>query len=283
MNSIPLAFIDFHFAFSNGIFAPSLIKNNKTMKKHIIILAAAITPLAFISCKKEKIETQQTESATNEIAFKPIIKPPIDIKSNLEGMYQFDGNLKDQTGQLADAVATNNWPAVFYTDDRKGNANSAIRFTGRYGLNIFKVPLTYNTTVAAWVKYDAIASSTNYFVTSEGLMPSFAQDNDNYWGIVWTPGSSGVPSGPMDNNWHHLAASYDGNEIKFYVDGSFIGSSLNPSNIALPWGATVNYEVGSNTPLGGKVPTSVWLGSLDDLRFYTRVLSSADINALYQL
>jgi Concanavalin A-like lectin/glucanases superfamily len=252
------------------------------MKKHIIILAAAITPLAFFSCKKEKIETQQTDSATNEITFKPIIKPVIDIKGNLEGMYQFDGNLKDQTGQLADAVATISGADV-YTDDRKGNANSAIKFTGRYGLNIFKVPLTFNTTVAAWVKYDAIAPSTNYFVTSEGLMPSFAQDNDNYWGIVWTPGSSGVPSGPMDNNWHHLVATYDGNEIKFYVDGSFIGTSLNPSQLALPQGATVNYEVGSLTPVGGKVPSTVWFGSLDDLHFYTRVLSSADVKALYQL
>jgi len=254
------------------------------MKKHIIILAAAITPLAFFfSCTKEKIESQQSDvMSPNEFAFKPIIKPVVDIKSNLVGMYEFDANLKEQTGQLADAVATISGADV-YTDDRKGNANSAIKFTGRYGLNIFKVPLTFNSTVAAWVKYDAIAPSTNYFVTSEGIIPSFAQDNDNYWGIVWTPLSSGVPSGPMDNNWHHLVATYDGNDIQFYVDGSFIGSSLNPCPLALPQGATVNYEIGSLTPVGGKVPTSVWFGSIDDLRFYTRVLSSADVKALYQL
>jgi Concanavalin A-like lectin/glucanases superfamily len=252
------------------------------MKKHFFILAAAIAPLAFFSCSKEKIETQQTNNSepVNEFAFKPVIKPVVDLKSNLSALYAFDGNLKDITGQLGDAIANING-ADNYTDDRKGNANSAIKFNGRYGLDIFKVPLTFNSTVAAWVKYDAIAPSTNYFVTSEGLMPDFAQDNDNYWGVVSTPATSGVPSGPMDDHWHHLVATYDGNDLKFYVDGNYIGSSLNPCPLALPQGATVNCQVGYLTPVGGKIPTCIWYGTMDDLRFYTRILSSADIKALY--
>ncbi|HEV8286861.1 MAG TPA: LamG domain-containing protein [Chitinophagaceae bacterium] len=253
------------------------------MKKQIIILAAVITPLAFFSCSKEKIETQQMNNSEpiSELAFKPVIKPGIDLKTGLSALYQFDGNLKDKTGQLGDAVA-NIGGADNYTDDRKGNANSAIKFNGRYGLDIFKVPLTFNSTVAAWVKYDAISPSTNYFATSEGLMPDFVQDNDNYWGVVSTPATSGVPSGPIDDNWHHLVATYDGNDLKFYVDGSFIGSSLNPCPLALPQGATVNYQVGYLTPVGGKIPSCVWYGSMDDLRFYARILSDVDIQALYK-
>jgi hypothetical protein len=248
------------------------------MKKHFIIFAAAITPLAFFSCSKEKIETQQTgNSSPNEKAFRPTVKPISNLDSGLVARYEFDGNLKEQTGKLGDAVAST-FGADNYTDDRKGNSYSAINFNGRYGLDIFKVPLTFNTSVAAWVKYDAISPSTNYFVKgNQGIMPDFAQDQDNYWGVVSTPATSGIPSGAMDNHWHHLVATYDGNELKFYVDGSFIGTSLNPCPLALPVGATINYQVGYWTQVG-----SVWYGSMDDLRFYTRDLSAADVKALYK-
>jgi hypothetical protein len=247
------------------------------MKKHIIILAAAITPLAFFSCSKEKIETQTDNATPNAFAFKPVFKPVINLDSGLVGRYEFDGNLKEYTGKLADAVASIAG-ADNFTVDRKGNVNKAIKFNGRYGLDIFKIPLTFNTSVAAWVKYDDIPPSTNYFVKGDqGIMPDLSQDNNNYWGVVSTPATSGVPSGPMDNHWHHLVATYDGNELKFYVDGDFIGSSLNPCPLALPVGATIHYQLGYWPQVG-----SVWYGSMDDLRFYTRNLSDVDIRALYK-
>jgi hypothetical protein len=251
------------------------------MKKQMIILAAVVTPLAFFSCSKEKVETPQTnDSEPTSGAFKPTIKPVVDLKKGLSAMYQFDGNLKDHTGQLGDAVA-NISGADNYTDDRKGNANSAIRFNGRYGLEIFKVPLAVNSTLAAWVKYDAL-SPLNYFATSEGLLPNFAQDNDSYWGANSTPATSGVQAWPIDDNWHHLVASYDGHDLKFYVDGSFIGITNNPISIPWPQGSWVNYQVGYLTPQGSKIPVSVWYGRMDDLRFYSRVLSAIDILTLYK-
>jgi hypothetical protein len=82
----------------------------------------------------------------------------------------------------------------------------------------------------------------------------------------------------MDNHWHYLVATYDGSELKFYVDGSFIGNSLNPCALALPVGATTHYQLGY-WPFSG----SVWFGCMDDLRFYTRVLTAGDVKALYKL
>jgi hypothetical protein len=196
-------------------------------------------------------------------------------------MYQFDGNLKDKTGQLGDAVSTISG-ADNYTEDRKGNAHSAIKFNGRYGLEIFKVPLTVNSTLAAWVKYDALAPSTSYFAISQWLMPNFAQDNNSYWGAISTPTTTGVPAWPIDDNWHHLVATYDGNDLKFYVDGSFIGTSNNPNPNPQPQGTTVDYQIGYFTPVGGKIPTTVWYGRMDDLRFYARILSPVDVLALYK-
>ena len=253
------------------------------MKKHIIIFAAAITPLAFFSCSKEKIETQQNDNSLqpNEIAFKPILKPVINLDLGLVGRYEFDGNLKEYSSKLADAVP-NFSGSDTYTVDRRGVPNNAIHFTGRYGLNISKVPLAPNMSVAAWVRYDMI-QPLNYFVTAQWLSPDFAQDNNTYAGIVSAPATAGVQSGPIDNQWHHLAATYDGTNVNFYIDGNFVGTKLNPTQDKVGPKATVDYEVGYLTPAYSKIIKSTFFGSVDDLRFYTRILSAAEVTALYNL
>jgi hypothetical protein len=256
------------------------------MKKHIIIFAAAIAPLAFFSCSKEKVETQQNDNSAqaNEFTFKPIFKPVINLDSDLVARYEFDGNLKEYSGKLGDAVA-NIFGADNYTNDRKGNQYRAIKFNGRYGLDIFKVPLAANMTVSVWAKYDFSAGvPTNYFVSDGGGSPEFDQEFDSYGGEINVNGTTGVQDWPVDDQWHHLLGTYDGSRLKFYVDGKYIGTSIN-INLWLPYpnGANEDYQVGYRTPVGGKIPTSVWHGTLDDLRVYTRVLSDAEINALYKL
>ena len=253
------------------------------MKKHMIILAAAITPLAFFSCSKEKIETQTDNATPNEFAFKPVFKPVINLDSGLVGRYEFNGNLKEYAGKLADAVPNFSGYDT-YTVDRRGDISSAIKFTGRYGLDISKIPLASTMSVSVWVKYDNTVQSTNYFLSNFWLSPEFAQDNDNYWGVITTPQTAGVPSGSVDNQWHHLVATYDGKNLNFYVDGSYIGFILNPNQgLPIPQGATIDYEVGYLTANFSKFIVSTWFGSMDDLRFYTRILSAAEVKALYSL
>jgi hypothetical protein len=92
-----------------------------------------ITPLAFFSCRKEKIESQTNNATPNEFAFKPVIKPIVNLDSGLVGRFEFDGNLKEYAGKLADANP-NFTGYDTYTVDRRGATNSAIKFTGRYGL-----------------------------------------------------------------------------------------------------------------------------------------------------
>ena len=250
------------------------------MQKQIIILAAAIMPFAFFSCSKESIKTQQANnSATTDEAFatqKPGTIPIIKIKDGLTGMFEFNGNLKEKTGQLADAVPT--IPGVTtYTTDRKGMVNKAIRFTGRYGLNILKVPTQPNSSVAAWVKYTSVPAPgviLPFLFSNRG--PNFDQHGTHYAGVIITPVTTSVYSSPMDDNWHHLVATYDGNDLRFYVDGKYIGSSNNPSQYN-PY--TLTYNVGYmpfiNSPL--------WQGCMDDLSFYSRTLSDADVQQLYNL
>jgi hypothetical protein len=256
------------------------------MKKHIIIFAAAITPLAFFSCSKEKIETQQKDNSAqpNEFAFKPVFKPFINLDSGLVARYEFDANLKEYNGKLADAVP--NIPGYdTYTVDRRGATNSAIHFTGRYGVDISKIPLSSNMSVSLWAKYDNTWQPDNYFLWNFWLSPQFGQFyGDNLCGVITTPQTAGVPSGSVDGNWHHLVATYDGKTLAYYVDGKFVGSILNPNQgLPIPQGATIAYQAGYQTALGGQFVTSRWFGSMDDLRFYTRILSAQEVKTLYTL
>jgi hypothetical protein len=106
--------------FSNLLLANKLFKQ---MKKQFQILAATFITVAFISCSKEKPETNET-AINEEVPTKPAggggNASPVSLNKNLEGLYQFDGNLKEQTGKLADAVPTAlNTHGVIYTTDRK--------------------------------------------------------------------------------------------------------------------------------------------------------------------
>lgn len=250
------------------------------MKKQFLILASTITTLVLISCGKEKLETpaanQQTEEAT---ALNPpgglIVINPLTV--GLLGRYEFNGTLKDTTGKLEDA-----WPEngrVIYTTDRKGQKNRALRFNGAYGVSIYDIPYTPGSaSISFWTKDDVIEGPNWYELLGSSHAFNFIQNENAFncnfqkfgYGIVQQVGTS-----PIDNKWHHIAATRDNTSLKLYIDGVLIGTA--PST-AVDFGSWIlhNYRLGYG---GG----SFWKGSLDDVRFYKRVLSSSDVAKLAAL
>ena len=250
------------------------------MKKQLLILAA-ITIMVFISCSKEKIETMETSH--EEIATKKGGGgAPVNLNKGLEALFRFDGNLEEATGKLKDGVP-NVFGADIYTEDRHGNPKSAINFSGRYGIDIFDIPVEMDFTVAAWVQYTPTIAPvlTTYLLKCNMVSPWILQDTTKYWGMISTPMTTGVTSPPLNGKWHHLVATYDGFEIKFYVDGSLVGNHANVAGGVYPPGTTVNYQAGYSTFPGTNIIESLWQGNMDDLRFYTRVLNAIEVQALY--
>ena len=72
---------------------------------------------------------------------------------------------------------------------------------------------------------------------------------------------------PIDFEWHHLAASYDGTTTKWYGDGRLIGSD---STLVLA--TTDNVHIGKRDDLD-----NYWPGRVDEVRIYSRALSDAQI------
>ncbi len=75
-----------------------------------------------------------------------------------------------------------------------------------------------------------------------------------------------------DDQWHHVAITYDGAAVRLFVDGVADGS------MALALDTTsAEFAIGENV---GSRPREPFVGTISDARVYSRVLSTADLTAL---
>lgn len=84
------------------------------------------------------------------------------------------------------------------------------------------------------------------------------------------------PAQIQDGQWHHCAATYDGQTMRVYLDGQEIGSLPRPGTIATQ--AEPSAYIGSSRGTG-----EFFRGGLDDLRIYSAALTGEEIARLYRL
>lgn len=247
------------------------------MKKQFQILAATFITVAFVSCSKQNMEAPQRPVTTNEeiettsSSARPYVDP---LTIKLEGWFPFDGNLKDRTRKIPDGVPTSRF--VKYTKDRKGSMNSAIYFDSTYGVKLKNVPQQTNTSVSVWIKPSSV-----YYPSSIILYPETYGQAITHVSNLITCGMATDPALPygvgykniVNTDWRHIVITYDGQNITTYIDK--VKTALDhpdsiPANLA-------NFFLGY---FSGKTN---WKGAMDDLRFYSRTLSDADVQALYNL
>ena len=247
------------------------------MKRQIQILVTAMITVVVISCNKEHgetLENQQMPAEEQTAPNKPggsITIDPLSVK--LEAWYKFNNNLKDATGQLTDGVSIGA-PAKFITD-RKGNRYSALKPDGSFQVKILKVPQLTNHSISVWVKTADVAQNKGIVSGNEhGLF--VVQNPDKYVGgvILVPPGGISVTTALstdiLNNGWHHIAVTYEGNAMKFYLDGALTGTTNLPGTI-------------DNSLVDYLVANGFWKGAVDDLRFYRRTLSATEVQKLFIL
>jgi hypothetical protein len=180
--------------------------------------------------------------------------------------------LNEATGKLAPGVAIGS--AVQYTTDHKGLLNSALRLSGSSFVKLFNVPQPTASSISLWIKTSDLNQNLEIISSnSQGL--SVFQNPNKYVGAVTLVSNGFSVSTTMykdvfNLNWHHVVITYDGTTFKFYFDGGLSGSSNLPGTISA---ALTNYIVGNG----------YWKGAVDDLRFYSRILSSDDVQSLYNM
>jgi hypothetical protein len=81
-----------------------------------------------------------------------------------------------------------------------------------------------------------------------------------------------------DGNWHHLAATFNGSEMRLYVDGSLEATNTSYSG-DLPQNG---YAVWIGRNYSADSPTGYFNGTIDEVALWNRTLSATEISNLYK-
>ena len=77
----------------------------------------------------------------------------------------------------------------------------------------------------------------------------------------------------MNGEWHHTAGTYDGSDLKFYLDGEVAATLVHESSIAIDENPVT---MGTNSQAGGRF----YDGALDEAVIYNRALSAGEVRYL---
>jgi hypothetical protein len=199
--------------------------------------------------------------------------------NGLVSYWSFDGNANDNYG-------TNNGTAVnaTLTNGLSGSANTAYYFNGTSA----RITLTgitsasTNHTIAMWVKANNNANADRVlFDTAVGRtvfcwrMLSVAPTNTVIHYDAQSATYKGSYTTPQDGEWHHLALVMNkvDSETIHYVDGVAVFTNA----------FTYAVNVGGATTLGSRNNGALYFfsGSMDNARYYSAALTSAQITQLY--
>ena len=165
-------------------------------------------------------------------------------------------------------------------------SKEALAFTGNAGLK--KVSLgttlwtnnfqgTNKATVEAWVNRTATGSLHTIVSNYEGSYPFlFRIDGDKITLFInsspWVSGTTTLAI----NTWYHVAGTYDGTNLKVYVNGVLEGTYAYSGNFS----STAN-----ELKIGGGLSnnTEYFPGSISDVRLWNVARTAAEISASYNL
>lgn len=268
------------------------------MRDTVLVLALCVAAFAFIACNgtPEGSHNTSSESTSQSSSFSSAA-----TAQDYKAYFPFSGTILDQSSQAHTAV---NHGAVFCID-RKGQSNSALWFNGTNSyLEIadhddFSLNTTGSLTVSAWIAPDIL-----YFPYTEGsgyvLWMGKGETSQHEWTfrmysytntenrtnrtscyIFNQTGGLGTGSyveEPLTpGQWMHFALILDNYKIYLYKNGVLKDSDVYTNGAYI----VTNYQNGTApVRIGTRNLASYFLGKIDDVRFYSRVLSTNEIKAL---
>ena len=141
-----------------------------------------------------------------------------------------------------------------------------------------RLNITDEITLAVWVKTnDSGNGQFNPYVSkgnqSYGLKHQDSNNiefviYDDWWYYVWFSVDTS-----FNDDWHHLAGTYDGSQLKLYVDGELEANSPYEGSIA---GSTFNVNIGRNA----EITDRFYDGLIDDVVIFSRALDGTEITDL---
>ncbi len=218
-----------------------------------------------------------------------ILSPSVhaDVTSGLVGWWKLDEgsgtSAGDSSGQGNTGTLTNGPSWV------TGKRGGALSFDGTDDWVDFGDPAVLHPSVLTLSAWAIVPPGSDYSVIidrAKSLWTSYMLNINSgkaevSIGYVDAPPYAGsvVSSGSVDDGaWHHLAGTYDGSNIRVYVDGVLQGTTAFSQPI-LYSGSSAAETVRLGQHVGEAL--SYFQGSIDDARIYNRALTAQEINAIY--
>ena len=203
-----------------------------------------------------------------------LVKPPSGVSSGLKGYWPFNGNLQDVSGNGRNG--SDPCGVITYA---AGHAGQAASLNGGYVLvGPVGISGAAARTVAGWAKASTMGMPSDFINVFGFTSRSGTLDNRSFDIEKWGYGNDyaihvyGWEQAilPVDLEWHHLAASYDGTTIRWYGDGQLVGED---SSRVLDTNDLV--QMGERGDISAN-----FQGMIDEVRIYSRALSWAEIEYL---
>ncbi|HEX40822.1 MAG TPA: LamG domain-containing protein, partial [Phycisphaerales bacterium] len=186
--------------------------------------------------------------------------------------YPFNGNANDASGNAHHGTANG---AVTYGTGVYGQAAHLNGADAYISVGAVGISGAAARTIAGWARADTltITNWTNLFGFTNSLTEgqgnrSFDIEKLGNWNFGYGIHVYGWerPIMPLDLDWHHLAATYDGTTIAWYGDGRAVGSEARALD-------TVD-----NVQMGKRGDNTAYFpGSIDDVYIYNTALTQAQI------
>lgn len=209
-------------------------------------------------------------------------EPPTPL-DGLVAYYPFNRNVIDESGNGHDGTIIGDNTLC---EDRKGNPNSAYRFSGE-PFNYIRVEdnvdFHLNTfTLNAWVYTDADDYGFNAHLICKGRDVNQGSYSLKVHGVrAMNQGADVNDEIPEVRKWHMITGTAQVDQLKFYIDGVLMAeTTLSPP-----------FEYNNEDPLTlgmhyyNNLATPSWtyplIGVLDDVRIYNRVLTIEEMQLLY--
>ena len=234
----------------------------------------------------------------------------VNLNNGLVASYPFNGNANDESGNGNDgtvSIGHTNWGAgtPVLTTDRFGNAGRAYYFNEGGNIEVpYSTILNPASMSLSWWIYMEEQANNDYMISmsrwncykvnlqdiNRVFFTTKVADPDNPGEFIYNDRDHDG-DGLVDSTWYHLAVSFGGGHMKFYIDGllvkdwdnvpntSILDISGDPVNLTFGQDLPTDvYDADHNVDWGG-----FFKGKIDDIKIYNRVLTDAEALALYEL
>jgi alpha-tubulin suppressor-like RCC1 family protein len=259
-------------------------------RKQLMLALTTIKPSA--DAKRELRLAQAQAQDTTGVVLDFIIVSAVPLPQGAYGWWPAGGNSWD-------AVGTNNGTLMNGATYGPGEVGEGFGVDG--SASYVKIPYSSSLnpsnkfTLEFWIKADAANAMDDYqgVVTSDfygveisngyggdiGLNFFLSPDGGSTWNMISSANAGGAPISA--DEWHHVAATYDGTNMLMYIDGGLWGNPYACSGAISPMPTNGFLAIGSEE---GRVTCGCarfFNGIIDEVTLYKRVLSASEITNIF--